>query len=73
MRAFLARSLGDRDLDDESAERCREIVARSGALASVETLLRHQHEAALSALTDVPEPAKGALVALASMAVERDH
>ena len=72
-RAFLARSLGDRDLDDDGAERCREIVERSGALASVETLLRHQHEVALSALTDVPEPAKGALVALASMAVERDH
>ena len=71
--AFLTRSLGDRDLDDEGAERCREIVERSGALASVETLLRHQHEAALSGLTDVPEPAKGALVALASMAVERDH
>ena len=45
----------------------------AGALASVETLLRHQHEAALEALTEVPEPAKEALVGLASMAAERDH
>jgi isopentenyl-diphosphate delta-isomerase type 1 len=71
--AFLARSLGNRDLDDEDAARCRDIVQRSGALASVETLLRHQHEAALEALTEVPEPARGALVGLASMAAERDH
>jgi geranylgeranyl diphosphate synthase type I len=71
--AFLSRSLGDRDLDDEDAARCREIVECSGALASVETLLRHQHDAALEALTGVPEPARGALVALASMAVERDR
>jgi geranylgeranyl diphosphate synthase, type I len=72
-RTFLERCLGNRDLEDDEAECCRRIVERSGALASVETLIRHQHEVAVAATTSVPEPARQALVALAALAVQRDH
>ncbi len=72
-RAFLRRCLGDRDLDDDAADRCRQIVRCSGALASVETLLRHQHAIAVDAVAALPQPARPALRALASMAVQRDH
>lgn len=72
-RAVLERSLGNAALDHEGTARCREIVARSGALASVEALIREQHAFALDAIADVPEPARSALTALASIAVQRDH
>ncbi|MGD9702533.1 MAG: isopentenyl-diphosphate Delta-isomerase [Acidimicrobiia bacterium] len=71
-RDTLVRALGDVDLDDHDAEECREIVARSGALASVETMLRAHHSTALAALAGVPEPARAALTALASDVVHRD-
>jgi geranylgeranyl diphosphate synthase, type I len=71
-RDFLDRCLGDRRLDEDDADRCRAIVERSGALASVETLVRHQHAVALDAIADVPQPAKQALHDLASLAAHRD-
>ena len=71
--ALLARSLGNRDLDDEDAQRCREIVERSGALGLRRDAAAPPARGRAHALTEVPEPAKGALAALASMAAERDH
>jgi isopentenyl-diphosphate delta-isomerase type 1 len=72
-RAVLEHSLGDPDLDDEAAARCREAIARSGALASVEALLRHQHAVAVDAVAGLAEPARGALGALAATALQRDR
>jgi geranylgeranyl diphosphate synthase type I len=72
-RAYLERCLGDQDLEEDAADRCRRIVERTGALASVETLIRHEHDVAVAAVADLPEPARQALVALASIAVERDR
>ena len=55
------------------AERCREVVAACGALAIVETMVRRQHDAALEAIAELPEPAAGALRALASTLTHRAH
>jgi isopentenyl-diphosphate delta-isomerase type 1 len=70
-RRFLECCLGNRTLDGPAVERCREIVATSGALASVEMLVHANHRRALDALTEVPEPARSALEALASLAIDR--
>ncbi len=72
-RSVLRASLGDRELDDRRAERSRTIVARSGALASVEAMVAAQHASAMEVLVEVPEPARHALVALAAAAVDRVH
>jgi isopentenyl-diphosphate delta-isomerase type 1 len=72
-RAVLERSLGNRDLDGADADRCREIVGRTGALASIETLVRHQHAVALQAIVGLPDPARQALRALAATVVLRDR
>ena len=58
-RAVLSDGLGDPLLDDEGAARCRDVVAATGALASVEAFVRDRHAAALDAVRDVPEPARG--------------
>jgi hypothetical protein len=47
------------------------VVARSGALASVEALLEAQHARALHAVAGLDEPARAALTQLAGMAVFR--
>ena len=70
--ATMMSLLGTPDVDLDDAERCREIVAQSGALASVETRLRNLHATAVEALTDVPEPARSALNSLAADVVQRD-
>jgi isopentenyl-diphosphate delta-isomerase type 1 len=72
-RAVLIRCLGSPDLDEADADRCRELVAASGALASVETLVRTLHATALDALAGVGEPVAGALGALAAAAADRDR
>ncbi len=72
-RRFLEAALGDPALTTGDAERCREIVAACGALASIETLLGAQYEAALAALAPVPEPARLALEELAALAIRREH
>ncbi len=71
-RAVLAAGLGDPLLDEEGVARCREVIAASGALASVEALVRDRHAAALEAVRELPEPACGALRSLAALAVERE-
>lgn len=70
-RALLAASLGDPELDEERARECCAVVADSGALASVETMIRSDHARAEAALADLDGPARDALSELASSAIER--
>jgi len=70
-RRHLLACLGDADLDDARADDARAIVADTGALASVESLLRAEHATALETIADLPQPAHGALVELADLAVQR--
>jgi len=70
-QALLERSLGDPDLDEAGADRCREVVASSGALASIETLLALRHARAVRAIDRLDEPARGALGQLAALAIDR--
>jgi geranylgeranyl diphosphate synthase type I len=72
-RRVLAAALGDPDLDEAGAHRCRGIVASSGAWASVEALIEARQARALHALRAVPEPARTALTALAALATQRDR
>jgi isopentenyl-diphosphate delta-isomerase type 1 len=71
-RRVLAGALGDPDLDEATAARCRRIVARSGALASVEALIEHRLAVARHAVAALDDPARGALAELAGLAVRRD-
>ncbi len=71
-RAVLQHALGNPCLDEDGAERVRQVVADSGALASVEALVAAQHTIALEAIDGViPEPARSALRQLAGLAIER--
>jgi isopentenyl-diphosphate delta-isomerase type 1 len=70
-RAVLAASLGDPDVDELDAERCREVIASSGALASVEVLIADRHARAVAAIAHLDDPARSALEQLASSAIER--
>jgi isopentenyl-diphosphate delta-isomerase type 1 len=70
---LLATALGDPQLDEATAARCREIVAASGALASVETLIAIQQDEAITAARGVDQPARAALEALAARAAQRDR
>ena len=70
-RARLAACLGDPDLGEADGDDARTIVAGSGALASVEALLRSEHATALEAIEAVPDPARRALEELADLAIER--
>lgn len=72
-RAVLEAALGNPRLDDADAAACREVVADSGALASVETLVRTQHAAAVEAISALPDCARDALCDLASSVVQRVH
>jgi geranylgeranyl diphosphate synthase type I len=70
-RKVLADALGDPALDEAAGARCREVVASSGALASVEALIAAQHALALHALDGLYEPARAALAQLAGLATRR--
>ncbi|HEX5365185.1 MAG TPA: polyprenyl synthetase family protein, partial [Acidimicrobiales bacterium] len=70
-RRVLVASLGDPELDEADADRCRRIVAASGAWASVEALVAARESRALRALRRVPEPARTALSTLAGLASQR--
>jgi len=69
--AVLVRGLGDPDLDEAAAERCREVVARSGALASVEALIRHDRDVATSAAGCLAPAARDGLLTLAATTTQR--
>jgi isopentenyl-diphosphate delta-isomerase type 1 len=68
---FLRRSLGDPSLSPTAARWCRDIVAASGARASVEALIDAECERAVDAAATLPEPARTALVRLAGVACHR--
>jgi isopentenyl-diphosphate delta-isomerase type 1 len=70
-RAVLLAHLGDPDLDAGAAARVRDVVAATGALASVESLIGAEHATASRAIVGVPEPARGALEELAALSIER--
>ena len=72
-RRFLEQALGDPDLDEAAAERGREVVATSGALASVEALIAARQDEAVAAVRAVPPPARAALESLAARAADRDR
>ena len=69
----LRASIGRSEMSVADAERCRDIIAASGALASVEAMIAVQHHAAVSALDGiVTGDVHDALVSLADLAVARD-
>ena len=70
-RGLLEHSLGDPGLDEATAARCRDAVASSGALASIETLVAMEHERAVQAVAVLDPPARDALRQLAALAIER--
>jgi isopentenyl-diphosphate delta-isomerase type 1 len=72
-RATLGRALGKRDLDDCEAARCVDVIAASGALASVETAIEAHLERALAAASGFDPRATDVLTRLALQAARRDR
>lgn len=70
-RKVLMNALGAPEIDEALADDCRDIIARSGALASVETLVRSLHATAVASIDGLPEPAATALRTLATGAAQR--
>jgi len=70
-RQELARHLGDVELTEDGAARCRAIIAESGALASVEARIAAEVMAAASSLHAVAEPARTALAELLGALTDR--
>ncbi|MGH2785467.1 MAG: polyprenyl synthetase family protein [Actinomycetota bacterium] len=74
-RAFLSGRLGRWDLSAGDAERIREIMTSSGALASTQALIDAHRSVALAALgatQALPAPAVAALTELADLAIARE-
>ncbi len=70
-RQVLEQALGRRDIDEQTANRARQVVVECGALESVERLLVRQAQTAYSAVKTVQTPARQALEELADLAVSR--
>jgi isopentenyl-diphosphate delta-isomerase type 1 len=70
-RRLIDAALGDPTLDVDRADAVRQVVADSGALASIELLIDAQHEAALTAVEVLAAPVRDALVRLAASAIRR--
>lgn len=70
-QAVLRARVGDPHLDEAGAARVQEVVAATGALASVEALIAAQQAMARAALGGLPQPARDALDELATVAIER--
>ena len=70
-RAALERALGDPRLDEREADRVRDIVVATGALASIEALLATEHARALEAIEELPPEPRAALTDLAQLAIRR--
>jgi geranylgeranyl diphosphate synthase type I len=70
-RRVIEAALGNQELTQVDAARCREVVAASGARASVETRIRAEYARALDALESVPDAARHALVELAAVTTDR--
>jgi len=72
-RRVIETALGDPALDEARAEVVRDVVASSGAAASVELLVRDKHDEALRAIDGLPSDARSALTVLAEQALSRDR
>ncbi|MBI5090459.1 MAG: polyprenyl synthetase family protein [Actinobacteria bacterium] len=72
-RAVLHATLGAPHVDDVVADRCREVVSGSGALASVEATISELLEQALAVATTFDPAATPALEHLAWYAARRDR
>jgi geranylgeranyl diphosphate synthase type I len=72
-RATLERALGNQDLDDAEVDRCLEVVASSGALATVEAAIDVHVERAVASASTFDRVAADALNALALRAARRDR
>jgi geranylgeranyl diphosphate synthase, type I len=70
-RRVLDEHVGSEELDDERAERCRDVIAASGALASVERLIDDRVESARRTALTLDPPVRDALTALALAASAR--
>jgi geranylgeranyl diphosphate synthase type I len=70
-RALLGATLGRRDADPSSIDACRDVIAASGALASVERLIEAKLDEALSAVDELHSPADAALAEMAHALVQR--
>jgi geranylgeranyl diphosphate synthase type I len=70
-RRLLADCVGRADLDHADADRCRDVIMASGALASVERLIADRTDVAIDALETLHPPARDALAALAVAATRR--
>ena len=72
-RAVLEQALGCPHLDEQHAARCRRIVARSGALASVEATIDVHLARAVHYAAAFDEPVRTQLSVLAHHAARRDR
>lgn len=70
-RAVVEAGLGDADLDEGAAERIRDVVRQSGALAAVEHEVQERLARAQQALEPLPPAARAALERLAIDAAHR--
>ena len=71
-RTALDSLLGDPDLDEDGADRAREVIVSCGALDAVERLCADRRSVAVAALDPVARPARAALERLAELALYRD-
>lgn len=72
-RALLEHHLDAAVVSDRDAERCCEVIADCGALASVESLIGALHDRAIDAVDGLAEPARSALRTLANDVTRRDR
>ncbi|RDI66908.1 polyprenyl synthetase family protein [Nocardia pseudobrasiliensis] len=68
----LCRLLGDPTLDEDDAQRCRDILTATGAHAEVERMVAQRRDQALSALDRAPMPTP-AVAALRLLAIRLTH
>lgn len=71
-RRVLQGALGDPDLDEAGARVARDVVAATGARASVEALIADECARAVASTADLPGPAASALRAMAVRLSHRD-
>jgi len=72
-RAVLEATLGCSTIDEACAARCRDIVAGSGALASVEATIDIHLARAVQLAAAFDEPTRTQLTVLAQYAARRDR
>ena len=72
-RELLRATLGSPDVDEATAQRCRDVITQSGALASVEAAIDTGIDRALDALTVLDAATCEALTDLALFAAYRDR